>query len=200
MMPPWLRPLWTVAFLGLKGPGYLLMDKLSRTRLNVSFYRNYAGLPPEAVRALAPACFTELIRPHLFTQAPACVAEHRMAGRRVVLITGSIDFIVEPLARFLGVDDLLSPSLVERDGQFTGELSGPPVGEAEKARRIRAYAQNRELDLSASYAYGDSIADLPMLETVGYPRVVNPDRLLARRARRLGWPVMRWTAGEPLGA
>jgi len=187
-----VRGLWTGLFLS-KTPYYYLLDKVSRTRLNVVFYQNYAGLHSEAVRSLAPACFREVMLPHLFAQVADCIAEHRAAGRRIVLVTGSIDFVVAPLARFLDVDHVLAPGLVEVDGRFTGELDGPPIGAEEKAHRICAYAQSDRLDLEQSFAYGDSIADLPMLREVGHPHAVNPDRPLAQTARRNGWPLLRWT-------
>ena len=192
MLPRLLRPLWTGAFLA-KTPYYLLLDKLSRTRLNVVFYRNYAGLPCDRVRSLADRCFEAVVRPHLFNEAHDCIAEHRGAGRRLVLVTGSLDFIMEPLAKHLGADACIAPSLVEEGDRFTGELDGPPVGSSEKATRIKAFALRESVDLAASYAYGDSIADLPMLHEVGHPNVVNPDKSLAATARRSGWPIHQWS-------
>jgi len=187
-----LRLLWTSLFLS-KVPYYMLLDKLSRTKLNVVFYRNYAGLESRRVRELVASCFRDVIQPHIFREAYDVVAEHRQAGRRIVFVTGSVDFIVEPLAVHFQTDALVAPRLIERGGRFTGELDGPPVGQDEKARRIRAYADAQGIDLAGSYAYGDSIADLPMLESVGRPHAVNPDKSLARTARRLGWPALNWS-------
>jgi len=187
-----MRGVWSSLFLS-KTPYYYLLDKVSRTQLNVVFYRNYAGLCSDTVRSHSEACFQEVIRPNVFAQVSDCIAEHRAAGRKIVLVTGSVEFVITPLAAFLGVDDVLAPRLVESDVRFTGELDGPPVGEVEKARRIRAYAEKENLDLAASFAYGDSIADLAMLKEVGHPHVVNPDRHLAQAARRSGWPTLRWT-------
>ena len=199
MLPPLMRPLWTGAFY-LKAPYYLVLDKISRTRLNVVFYRNYAGLRGSEVRGYVQDNFEHVIRPHLFTEGYDCVGEHRRAGHRVVLVTGSIDFIMEPLARFLGADEVLAPKLVERDGRFTGELDGPPVGSEEKARRIRAYAVSHGIDLASSFAYGDSIADLPMLEQVGNPHAINADKPLEVAAQSRGWPTLRWSKTMSNGA
>lgn len=195
-MPAAIGSAWQTYFWG-KCLGYLVMDKLSRSWLNKVFYRNYRGMNAAGIRASADACFREVIEPKLFAGAAEGVRRHLEAGRRVVLVTGSIDFIMKPLADHLAHEDggeveMLAPALIEEAGRFTGSLDGPPVGELEKARRIQAYAAANELDLSLCYAYGDSIADLPMLEAVGHPSAVHPDRALARVASERGWPIVRW--------
>ncbi len=192
MLSPILRPLWTGAFLA-KAPYYLALDKLSRTRLNIVFYRNYAGLDCGRVRSLAAGCFENVIRPNIFAEVRACLDGHRAAGRRIVLVTGSLDFIMAPLASHLGAVECIAPVLGTENGRFTGELDGPPVGGAEKARRIRDYADRESIDLSQCCAYGDSIADVPMLESVGEAQTVNPDRALAAEAARRGWAIHHWS-------
>jgi fatty acyl-CoA reductase len=191
MSPLWAK-LWYAAFM-IKCGYYLLLDKISRSTLNVIFYRSYRGLPVEGIKAKAADCYREVIKPRRYQQAAESIAEHRRSGRKIVLVTGSIDFIIAPLAEELGVGGVLAPSLVESNGRFTGDLDGPPIGEEEKARRIRRYAEEHNIDLSQSHAYGDSIADLPMLEVVGFPHVVNPDKALAATAKARGWPMHRWT-------
>lgn len=191
-MSPLLSKLWYALFL-VKCVYYLLLDKIDRSMLNVVFYRNYAGLPTAWIKARVRDCYSDVIKPRQFEQAAACIAEHRAAGRKVVLVTGSIDFIIEPLASDLAVDSVVAPSLIESNGRFTGELDCPPIGQKEKARRVLRFAEEHGVDLSRSHAYGDSIADLPMLDLVGYPHVVNPDRALAATAEARGWPMHRWT-------
>ncbi len=191
MSPIWSK-VWFAAFL-LKCGYYLLLDKIDRGRLNVVFYRSYAGMSVAQTRAEVPACYQAVMRPRRFEQVPACLAEHRAAGREIIFVTGSIDFIIEPLVKELEATVVVAPSLVELNGRFTGELDGPPIGTEEKARRVRRLADDRGIDLSESHAYGDSIADLPMLETVGYPHAVNPDRALAAAAKARGWPTHHWT-------
>ena len=190
MSPLW-RPIWSAAYL-LRCIYYLALDKIDRSRLNVVFYRDYAGLPAGPIRALARDCYREVIVPRRFVEATEFLDEHRAAGRLIVLVTGSIDFIIEPLARELGIEHVIAPSLVESDGCFTGELDGPPVGDGEKARRMNAFADQHGIDMRASHAFGDSIADLPMLEAVGHAHAVNPDKALAATAARRGWPIHRW--------
>ena len=185
------RALWILGSLP-RLLGYLVLDRASRRRFNRVFYRSYRGHDAAGLRAQATAHFEAVFRPRIFPGALAAIAEHRAAGRRVVLVTGSLDFIVAPLAAFLGPADVVAAGLVERAGKFTGELAGPPIGEEEKARAVEAFAARHTIDLAASWAYGDSIADLPMLRAVGNPVAVNPDARLRRVARRAGWPIAGW--------
>ena len=190
-MSGWTRRLWSTAFLG-RCLVYLILDKIDRSWFNRVFYRNYGGMSAGDVRGQVESCFQTILHPNLYPAACARVELHRREGLDVVLVTGSIDFLIAPLARELGVEHVVAPGLVERDGRFTGELDGPPIGEAEKARRIRQYAADHNIDLTRSFAYGDSVADLPMLESVGFPVAINPDRALAAVARKRGWNVLHW--------
>lgn len=196
-LPPLRAKLWYVGFL-IRCGYYMALDRVDRGRLNVVFYRNYAGLPVEEIKSLAADCFHEEITPRRFIEADACIEEHRRAGRAIVLVTGSLDFIIEPLAKDVGASSVLAASLEERDGRFTGELTGPPVGTEEKARRMREFAAANGIDLAQSHAYGDSTADLPMLDAVGFPHAVNPDRKLAAAGRARGWPIHHWNVSLPL--
>ncbi len=198
-MPPLMAKLWYGLFLS-KCLLYLVLDKINRSWFNTVFYRSYRGMPAADVRAQADECYRAVMKPTLHSQALPCVTRHIQDGHEVVLVTGSIDFLVAPLACELGADYVLAPKLVERDGLFTGELDGPPLGEEEKARRIRRFADQHDIDLSRSYAYGDSIADLPMLEAVGHPVAVNPDRRLAAVARRRNWRTECWTCAADVEA
>jgi HAD superfamily hydrolase (TIGR01490 family) len=192
LMSPWKRPLWITAYL-LKCLYYLHVDRRDRMRFNRLFYRDYAQCSAPAVKALARGCFRDVIIPRLFAEASSCVSDHQGMGHLPVLVTGSLDFIMSPLAEFLGLKDMLCVSLIEKEDRFTGELREPPLCGDEKARRIRAFAAERNIDLSQSHAYGDSVADLPMLEAVGHPHVINPDRALAAIALARAWPSHAWS-------
>jgi len=191
-----LGGVWYAAFL-VKCLYYLVLDKIDRSRLNIIFYRSYAGLPVDEIMSYVNDCHEEVILPRRFQQAVECIAHHKSKGRRIIFVTGSIDFIMEPLARGLEVDAVLAPSLLQEHDKFTGELNGPPIGQEEKARRIRSFAEQNQIDLERSYAYGDSIADLAMLEAVGLPQTVNPDKSLKAIASSRGWPVHHWTIERP---
>ncbi len=200
-LSPLVGKLWYSSFL-VKCLYYILLDKFDRQRLNVVFYRNYAGLPTAEIKAQAADCHQHVFKPRSFDQALTCIEEHRSVGRSIVLVTGSLDFIIDPLASEIRADAVIAARLVESNGCFTGELDGPPIGGMEKGRRMRMLAEERGIDLERSHAYGDSMADLPMLETVGFPHAVNPDRGLRKTAEQRGWPTHHWTvassaAGNP---
>jgi len=189
---------WRAAFL-LKCVYYLIMDKIDRGRLNKIFYRSYAGLDAKEIYAQAEACHQEVMRPKVFPEAMACIKDYQASGRLVVLVTGSIDFIIAPLAAELSTKHVLAPALVVRGGRFTGELDSAPVSGEEKVRRMKSFADEHDVDLAQSHAYGDSIADLPMLQAVGHPHAVNPDGDLLRTATQRHWPVHRWKAESTHG-
>jgi len=128
----------------------------------------------------------------LSLQGRARLEEHRQAGHQLVLVTGAPYFLVVPLAEFLGVSTVFSAKPEQRDGVYTGALIPPfPYGRG-KRELILAHAKEMNLDLTHSYAYGDSPGDRDILELVGYPLVINPIRGMARTAQLQGWPVTRW--------
>ena len=190
-MPFFFKHLWLIGFLP-KIVYYLILDSMSRTRFNEVFYRNYRGLEVAEMKALATEMFEANMRPKIFAEAVSQIQEHKAQGTTVVLVTGSLDFIVQPIADYLAVDAVLAPQLREQDGQFTGELTTAPlIGEA-KAEAMRSYADQYEVSLENSYAYGDSESDLPMLTCVGNPVVVNPGKSFRQKALKSGWEIHEW--------
>ena len=107
--------------------------------------------------------------------------------------------IVEPLADHLGIDKFIATTpVVDSEGRYTGEVEFYAYGNA-KAEAIKEMAENLSLDLNNSWAYSDSATDLPMLEVVGNPVAVNPDRELSQQAEQRGWPILEFTHKVPLG-
>ena len=198
-MPTFVGAIWQTCFL-FKCLYFLLIDRIDRGWFNTRFYKSYRGLPEAQIKALAEDCYREMLLPRRFAQAVEEIANHKQAGRRIVLVTGSIDFLVAPLAAALGVDHVEAPRLATKQGRFTGHLEGPPLGADEKKRRTQVYAQRQGIDLARSYAYGDSTADLAMLEAVGHPHVVNPGKSLRKIATDRGWSIHDWTVKTQEGA
>jgi len=192
-MPGFDRAVWG-AGVAARAPGWALADRRSRAAFNRDFYRTYRGLPAAELRAEAQSALEEHILPRLQQAAVRRVRAHRRRGDRVVLLTGAVDFLVEPL-RALG-DELVAARLREELGIFTGELEEPPLTAEGRAALATSMATDRGVALADCHAYGDSVSDLPLLEVVGHPHAVNPDFRLAREARRRRWPVLDW-ATEP---
>jgi HAD superfamily hydrolase (TIGR01490 family) len=190
-LPRPLRPIWLVAFLPKIGY-YLILDKISRTRFNQVFYRNYRGMNAAEIKALSTEMFETYLRPKIFSEAVSEIQERKQQDMAIVLVTGSLDFIVQPLADYLDVDVVLAPQLREDSGRFTGELTTAPLIGEQKAEAIQAFAEQHDISLKDSYAYGDSQSDLPMLECVGNPVVVNPGKALRQKALASGWEMHEW--------
>jgi len=174
-----------------QGPGLLALDRRDRGDFLRHFYRRYKGAPADRLRADAWELFSELLLTKSFPAGIRRVREHRALGHRTVLITGALDFVVEPLRPLF--DDVVCARLGERDGRFTGELiDAPPTGEA-RAIAMADYAASEGLLLAESVVYADSASDLPMLEAVGHPVAVNAEPKLAAIARKRGWHIEQWT-------
>lgn len=131
--------------------------------------------------------------PPLYAPALERLAWHRAQGHRVLLVSGTFDFLAQAIApRLPGPLDVCATKLETRDGCWTGRLAGPHLDGAQKARAVRSLAARFGLSLWDSYAYGNSISDLPMLDAVGHRFAVNPRAQLHRIASSEGWPVCDW--------
>ncbi len=169
----------------VQAPGLLALDRKDRTDFLRSFYRRFEDAPVGQIDEDALEMFSDLILTKSFPAAIRRVREHRTAGHRTVLITGALDFVVEPLRPLF--DDIVSAHLETDAGLYTGEMTAvPPIGET-RAAALRTYADEHGFDLNECVAYADSTSDLPMLEAVGFPVAVNPETRLATLARRRGW-------------
>ncbi|HEV8044870.1 MAG TPA: HAD-IB family hydrolase, partial [Rubrobacter sp.] len=188
-LPAAVRPLWLAGFL-IKIPYYWGLDKISRAHFNRAFYKNYAGWKPSRARHLGQESFAGFTLVRIFPDALQQLRDHKASGHRVVLLSGALDFLLEPMKDL--ADDVLCSTLAQENGTYTGELTGAPVAGDARARMLASFARRRGLDLSRSYAYADSISDLPMLEAVGNPVAVNPDRRLGTAAKDRGWKVEHW--------
>lgn len=147
------------------------------------------GWDRKEIEALVTETVDEVVAPLVYAEALAIMEQHRAAGRKVVVISASPEEIVRPLCRYLGIDEIIATrAAVDEEGRYTGELELYAYGPG-KAEAMRTLAEEDGIDLGASYAYSDSITDLPMLEVVGHPVVVNPDADLAAIAEERGWEV-----------
>jgi HAD superfamily hydrolase (TIGR01490 family) len=152
-----------------------------------------AGKQPATIEPLAHDFIQSEVCPRLSPDGRAAIELHRRAGHELVLLTGSLDFLIAPLASVLEVKTVLAARPERTPEGYTGHLLPPfPYGEG-KRRLVESFAMQHHMDLQQCYAYGDSPGDVEVLQSVGYPTVVNPIRGMGRIARRHGWPVAKWT-------
>lgn len=156
-----------------------------------------AGWDVQQIRDIVNETLHEIIDPLVYNEAVDLIAEHKAAGRDVVIISSSGDEVVRPIGEMVGADHVIATRMVVQDGKYTGEIEFYAYGPF-KAQGLLALAAERGYDLADSYAYSDSSTDLPMLEAVGHPSAVNPDRALRRVAADRGWPVLAFTNAVPL--
>jgi HAD superfamily hydrolase (TIGR01490 family) len=155
------------------------------------------GWRVEQVRQIVNEALDELINPYIYAEAAALIHEHRSAGRDIIVVSTSGVEMVRPIVEQLGVHDIIATRMVVEDGRYTGQVEYYAAG-VTKAEAARDLAKEREYDLADSYAYSDSISDVPLLEAVGHPSAVNPDRGLRRTAIERGWQILEFRHPDPL--
>ncbi|MGO9559921.1 MAG: HAD family hydrolase [Acidimicrobiales bacterium] len=166
-------------------------EKLERIRESV--LKLTRGWSQARVREIVAEALEQIVEPIIYAEAADLIEEHKDAGRMVVIVSASPEEIVLPLGHYLGADRVIaSRTRLDEEGRYTGAMEFYAYGEY-KAEAMRALAAAEGLDLANSWAYTDSYTDLPMLEEVGHPVAVNPDRVLARYAREHGFEMARFT-------
>jgi len=166
-------------------------QKLARIREQVLVMTR--GWDQQEVARIVRETLDDVVEPIIYAEALELIEQHQAEGRLTYLVSASPEEIVRPLAEYLGVDGAIaSRAVVDLDGRYTGEMAFYAYGPF-KAEAIVELAQQHGIDLEASYAYSDSYTDVPMLEVVGHPVAVNPDRVLGRLARERGWEVRQFT-------
>ena len=173
------------------------LDEQQMARIRDHIANLCRGWRVEQVSQIVNETLHELIYPYVYAEATALIAAHRAAGRDIIVVSSSGEEIVKPIAAELGITDVIATRMVIEDGHYTGEVAYYAAGPT-KAEAIREIAAQHGYDLSGSYAYSDSISDVPMLEAVGHPTVVNPDRALRRVANERGWPILEFRHPVPL--
>jgi len=156
-----------------------------------------AGWEVAQIRAIVAQTLHEIVEPLVYAEAAELIAEHRAAGEEVVVLSASGAEVVEPIAALVGADFCICTRMAVRHGRYTGEIDYYCYG-GHKAQAAREVAEARGYRLADCRAYSDSITDLPLLELVGHPTVVNPDRALRREALVRGWPVLTFVHPVPL--
>lgn len=156
-----------------------------------------AGWSVQQVKDIARETMHNVVTPAIYAEARELIAFHRNAGHDVIIISASASHLVDLIAEELGIDQVVATELEVEDGRFTGEILFYCKGDA-KAQAITDLAAENNYDLSVSYAYSDSATDIPMLQAVGNPIAVNPDRAMKKAALENGWEIRTFRDPVPL--
>ena len=148
-----------------------------------------AGWDVQTVREIVADTLHNIVDPLVYDEAVSLIEEHHAAGRDVIIVSTSGSEVVEPIGEMLGADHVVATRMAVEDGRYTGGIKFYAYAE-NKAKAIQDLARKRGYDLARSYAYSDSVTDVSMLEAVGHPHAVNPDKDLRRVAKDRGWPVL----------
>lgn len=154
--------------------------------------RPLRGIAEKVLEELGEEVFRKHLLGRIYPEAKALVAAHRARGHTIAIISSATRYQIEPVARYLGIEHVLCTRLESKDGVLTGTVIRPTCYGEGKAIAARRLAEAQGLDLSASHFYTDAAEDLPLLEIVGHPHVLNPDARLAQVAHERGWPVQRF--------
>jgi HAD superfamily hydrolase (TIGR01490 family) len=150
------------------------------------------GWDVQQVKDIVAETLFEIVDPLIYDEAAGLIEDHKASGREVVIVSSSGEEVVGPIGELVGADRVIATRMVVADGRYTGQIDYYAYGPT-KAAAMRELAEAAGYDLADCYAYSDSITDLPMLEVVGHPAAVNPDRALRRAARERGWPILVFT-------
>jgi len=171
-------------------PVFAVTDQYSRKVFNDLYFKRYKGQSEDRLRYFAQELFEDVIKPAVFPGTYELIDKSRKLGLRQVVITGALDLSVKPLMEHLGITEYVTNRLEFVNGMATGRLLPPVMASATKASWIRTYTEREGISLSDSYAYTDSMSDLPMLSIVGHPAVINPDMRLRQTALHHDWPIL----------
>ena len=178
---------WQMLFV-LRGAGHESVRRAAEDGLII-----LRGFRPEEMRDLVASAMEPILQPLVYAEPLRLVEQHRERGEPVFIVSATLQEIVEGIAEELGFDGALGTICEVRDGVYTGHAVRALHAE-NKASCIRELAAKRGFDLAECTAYSDSHTDLPFLDAVGHPVVVNPDRELRRIAGERGWPILEFDA------
>jgi len=166
-------------------------DERKTNRLRDALSELISGWDVDRLKDILDDTVQEHIDPVVYEEALELIRAHHELGRDVIVVSASAREVVEPIAALLKADAVIATIMTVVDGRFTGGIDFYAFGE-NKAVAMRELAAERGYDLSLSYAYSDSITDMPMLAAVGHGYAVNPDRALRRAALDNGWGVLKF--------
>ncbi|MFK3795438.1 MULTISPECIES: HAD family hydrolase [unclassified Pseudomonas] len=174
-----------------------LMAAYSRGELAMEDYMAFSlepmiGRTPEEVEFLVGPWVEDYIEPIIFSDATKTIAEHRANGDRILIISASGVHLVQAIAERIGVDEVLAIDLEVVHGVYSGKTQGVLTYREGKITRLLEWLDQEGENLEGASFYSDSRNDLPLLQKVDFPHVVNPDPVLKEAAEKAGWPIHSW--------
>ncbi|NQU08330.1 MAG: HAD family hydrolase [Candidatus Abyssubacteria bacterium] len=167
-------------------------NSLDIKTLAESEVKKVAGMPEDQMIDICERWFDEMVKHYIYPRAVEVINEHRSKGHTLAILSAATPYTVNPVKKHLDIEHGICTDLVVRDGRFTGEIVEPYCYGEGKTYWAERFANENGLSLEESYFYTDSFTDMPMLERVGYPKIVNPDKLLEAEASRRGWPILKF--------
>lgn len=176
--------------LALSTPSLVMAELQDRRLFNEELFSHFKGMSEDRMVFLSKEVFEKVVKPNILPGTRELIDQCKRAGMRVVLVTGSLDWTMEPFRKYVGADHCIANRLEIKDRYVTGKLLRPVVAGPGKARIIAEDAEQHGHDLAKCHAYSDSYSDVPMLSLVGHPYCIRPDSRLRRLAEAYHWPVV----------
>lgn len=158
--------------------------------------REFIGHTLEEMRMLAQCHFEEQLQPNIYPDAQRVILEYQKHTTPTLLLTGTNRIIAEPIAEALRITALLATEPEIIDGRFTGGISGPFLAKKEKLKKAKEYCESIKSSLPRAAFFADSINDVELLESVGFPVAVNPAENLLSVAKARRWKIESWSPGK----
>jgi HAD superfamily hydrolase (TIGR01490 family) len=200
----WLRREWKNgrinAYQGIRGVGFLLLYRAGVANIEnatTAALNTIIGIEEQAVIDWTENWYDTDVAHHAAPGSWATIEAHREAGHALILLTSSSPYEAKKALAHYNLESSLSSHYEVTDGKFTGNPVLPLCYGAGKIHYAEAHAKEANIDVDNSYFYTDSYTDLPMLERVANPRIINPDGRLARTSRKRGWPIIDWSTRTP---
>lgn len=164
-------------------------------KLDIYAYQAFAlsaikGKKPEDLTDLHEKFMASKIEAMIGPKALSLIDRHRQQGHQLLVITATNDFVTKPIARRLGIDELLGCTAEIVGGAFSGKITGTPCFQGGKVTRLKQWLESKPFSIEDSFFYSDSHNDIPLLEAVGEPVAVDPDSKLQEYANQQGWPII----------
>ena len=165
-------------------------EQMERMRAHIT--AQCTGWDIAQVTAIVEETLHDVVDPLVYAEATELIAAHHQRGEDIIVVSASGVEVVAPIAKMIGATHTVATRMGTHDGRYTGDVEFYCAGE-NKALAARRLAEEQGYDMQRCHAYSDSITDLPLLEAVGHPTAVNPDRALRREAVARGWPVLAFS-------